>query len=76
MTLTQLIADQYDIDCNSEDEVEQVEAVLKKHKLRDMDLFVGGTVVWLYNSHGYATNNKLSSIDKTISATDFLKLNL
>jgi len=36
----------------------------------------GGTVIWLLKSNEYMVNDKLSIFDKTISATDFLKLNL
>jgi hypothetical protein len=75
MTLTQLIADQYDIDCNSEDEVKQVVDVLRRNKVREY-MGKGGTVIWLLKSNEYMVNDKLSIFDKTISATDFLKLNL
>jgi len=76
MTLTQLIADQYDIDCNSEDEVKQVVRVLKRHKVTENMIGNGGTVVWLYRSWQYTITDTLSVIDNVISGTDFLKLEI
>jgi len=76
MTLTQLIAEQYDIDCNSEEEVKQVVDVLKRHKVKETIFGNAGTVICLFKSGRYGLNHKLSSIEKTILATDFLKLNL
>jgi hypothetical protein len=75
MTLTQLIAEQYDIDCNDQAQVEQVVDVLKRNKVREY-MGKGGTVIWLLKSNEYMVNDKLSIFDKTILATDFLKLNL
>ena len=74
MTLTQLISEQYDIDCNSEEEVKKVVDVLKRNKVREY-MGKGGTVIWLLKSNEYTVNDILSIFDKTISATDFLKLN-
>jgi hypothetical protein len=76
MTLTQLIADQYDIDCNSEEEVKQVVDVLKRNGVKESPRSETGTAIWLFASKQYALFDKLSAIEKTISATDFLKLNL
>jgi uncharacterized ubiquitin-like protein YukD len=75
MTLTQLIAEQYDIDCNDQSQVQKVVDVLKRNKVKEY-MGKGGTVIWLLKSNEYIVNDRLSIFDKTISATDFLKLNL
>jgi hypothetical protein len=76
MTLTQLIAKEYDIDCSSEDEVKQVVEVLNRNKVKENMIGNGGTVVWLYKTTEYTVTDRLSSIGNTISAHEFLNLAL